>query len=403
MVAVGKQIWPTARYGTYHRTWLSPGSNDEIYNGYPPDLFKNLDIIAHIHYADNSTSWVSIPLLANILRTGRNKTLYVNMPLIHEARTNFDGQYTRHMAMALLAQGANGISQWNLPHSFDDGPNPDTAQARETVRIMNREILRPFGSINDHTADGYRRVGIVSTLNQHATGQLKPLAAAHQTEGIAVACWRLGYPAVFLREDSIQEPLDGFQVLFVPGVRFDGELAEGVVKRLKDAIAQGVRVVVEAGSALDLPGITKLDDWKLDSFFLGDSYFPTWADDELNKVYRTSQPIVDYLAPKLKEWNVEPTARGEFQVGPNWRDGGAVQYLIHANFDDPNYGHTVKQQMAQPKLQRLQVAKHRGAAAYDLLAQQPLGTLQSRRRQRFRTVHHARPAPHAGCHGGLHT
>src|SRR6185369_14591961 len=44
----------------------------------------------------------------------------------------------------------------------------------------------------------------------------------------------------------------------------------------------------------------------------------------------------------------------------------------HANFDDPAYRHTVKQSMALPKVQRLQIAKHRGRAAYDLLSQQPL-------------------------------
>src|SRR6185369_10529094 len=48
VVKVGKQLAPQSRYGTYHRTWAAPGTNDDIYHGYPPDLFKNLDIAAHI-------------------------------------------------------------------------------------------------------------------------------------------------------------------------------------------------------------------------------------------------------------------------------------------------------------------------------------------------------------------
>src|SRR6185437_12066151 len=145
-----------------------------------------------------------------------------------------------------------------------------------------------------------------------------------------------------------------------------------VMRRLKDAIAAGIKVVVEADSVLDLPGIIKLNDWQLNSYFVGDAYFPTWSDDELNKVYEKSQPVVDYLRPKLLEWQVEPAARGPFKVGPNWRDGGDIDYLLMANFDDPDYSHTVRQQMAKPLLLPLTVSAHRGKAAYDLLAQKEL-------------------------------
>ncbi|MFM7289737.1 MAG: hypothetical protein ACKO6B_00715, partial [Planctomycetia bacterium] len=371
VVAVARGIAPAARFGTFHRTWMAPGSCDDIYHGYPPDLFRNLDIISHVHYADNITGWVHTPLLAGMLRTGRGKTLYLNMPLTHEYSSDFDGQYTRQMALAVLSNGANGVSQYGLPHSFDDGPNPQTALANETTRVLNREILRPFGGINDHTTDGYRRVGIVSTLAQHATSRFKPIAVGNQTEGIAVACWRLGYPATFLREDAFAEPLAGFDVIFVPGIHFEDELAEPVMRGLRAAVERGIKVVVEGDSQLRLEGVMKLADWKLDSFFVG-NYFATWEDDELNKIYRLSQPIVDFLGPKLVEWGVEPAARGAFRVGPNWRNGGAIQYLIHANFDDPPYRHSVKQSQALPAVQRLQVPRHRGAAAYDLLAQKPL-------------------------------
>jgi hypothetical protein len=372
VVAVGKQLAPQARFGTYHRTWLMPGTNDDIYHGYPPDLFENLDIIGHIHYADNSTAWVSVPLLAQALRTGKGKTLYVNMPISHEARTQWDGQYQRHMAFALLAQGANGISQWGLATSFDDGPNPATAQNRDTTGPFNRDVLRPFGELIDRTGDGYRKVGIVSTLPQHALAAFKSPPASNQTEGIWVACWRLGYPAVFVREEHMRDKLEGYSVLFVPGVRFDGELGEAVLKRLREAIVSGTKVVVEADSTLDLPGAIKLTDWPLNSYFVGDNYFPTWLDDELNKVYEKSQPIVDYLRPKFVEWGVEPAATGPFTVGPSWRDGGGAQYLVMANFEDPDYSHTVRQQMARPVLMPLWVAAHRGRVAYDLLAQREI-------------------------------
>lgn len=371
VVAVGKHLLSTARFGTYHRTWMLPGANDDLYHGYPPDLFQPLDIISHVHYADNATCWVNIAMMAQILRTGADKTLYVNLPLLHEVRTHSDGQYQRQMAFALLSQGANGISHWGLQHTFGDGPNPGTAQGRETTGPLNHHILRPFGELIDRTRPGYRRVGIVSTMRQHALAEFKFIAPANQTEGLWVACWRLGYPATFIREEHCRQPLDGYSVIFVPGVRFEGELDEMVIRRLREAIAAGVRVVVERDSVLDLPGITRLQDFPLQDYFVG-NYFATWHDDELNKVYEKSQPIVDYLRPKLLEWEVEPAARGPFTVGPNWRDGGDAQYLVMANFEDPPYRHTVRQQMARPVVMPLDIPAHRGAVAYDLLAQREL-------------------------------
>jgi outer membrane protein assembly factor BamB len=372
VVAAAKEIAPKARFGTYTRTWGMPGTNDGMLHGYPPDLHRSLDIISHVHYSDNSTGWVLTPMLAQILRTGQGKTLYVNLPVTHESRTQWDGQYQRHMAFAQLAQGANGIAQWGSEHSFKDGPNPTTAIGYETTGPLNNEVLRPFGELVNRTGDGYRKVGIVSTLRQHAMSDFKTIGVAHQTEGLWIACWRLGYPAVFLREEHLKESLENFSVIFVPGLRYDGELEPWITAKLREAIARGTRVVVEQGSTLDLPGLTKLSEFAVDTFHVGDKYFPTHLDDELKRTYEKSQPIVDYLAPKFREWGIERAAEGSYQVGPCWRDGGDIQYLIMANFDDPDYGHTVKQQMAKPLLLPLEVPARRGKAAYDLLAQKEL-------------------------------
>ncbi len=372
MVAVGRQLAPAARFGTFKRTWGAPGSNnDGITHGYPPDLFRHLDIISHVHYADNSTGWVNVPSLARILRTGSDKLLYINQPLTHESRSRWDGQYTRMMAFALLAHGANGISQYGLPHTFEDGPNPGTLQGRETTRWLNMSVLQPFGELIDRTVDGDRRIGIVSTLNQLALSSFNEVPVSSQTEGIWFACQRLGYPAVFLREEHAGQSFADFAVIFVPGVRFEGQLDERLERRLREAIAAGTRVVVEQGSALALPGLVRLDDQRFDSAYFG-TYFATWLDDELNQLYQKTQPIVDYLAPLLASWGVEPAARGEFTQGPAWRDGGAIQYLVMANFDDPDYGHAIKQIMARPRQTELRVAARRGRAAYDLLRQAPL-------------------------------
>ena len=365
-----RQIVPGAKIGTYHRTWMKPGDTTGVYNGYPPDLFKNLDLISCVHYADNLTGWVHSAIMGQVLGFGRKRPLFNNIPLSHEGRTRWDGQYQRHMAFAMLSQGADGISMYGLGHDFIDGPNPATTTAKETTRHLNNEILAPLGELISRTEPGYQQVGIVNTRNQHILSEFKKVPFSTQIEELWVACWRLGYPAMFLREEDFEKPLSRFKVIFVPGVRFDGELSSKIMERLAQAVQAGSRVVVEQGSELHIPGVIKLKDMPLSQFYVG-LYFPSWHDDELEKVYEKSQKTTDTLAGLLPQW-VEPTAKGPFKVSPNWRSSGSIHYLVMANFDDPDYNHTVKQIMAKPLRMPLRVPGHRGAAAYDLLSQEKL-------------------------------
>ena len=370
VAAAARELMPHIKLGTYHRTWMIPGSAIGIINGYPPDVFESLDLVSHIHYADNSTGWVHTSMLASALRFGPRRPVFINMPLAQEVRTCNSGEYQRHQAFAMLMQGADGCSFWGLPHSFDNGPNPGTLDGKETTRHLNREVLQPFGEIVSRTDPGYQGVGIVTTLNQYLLSEFKEIGVANQAEELWVACWRLGYPAAFLYEDAFERDVSRFKVIFVPGIRFDGELEPKVMEGLERAIRSGSKVVVEKGSELDLRGVTKLDDLTLQDFFVR-NYFATWLDDELNKVFEKSQATTQYLAKKLPEW-VEPAAWGPFKVGPNWRTSGDINYLIMANFEDPDYGHTVKQIMAKPVRMPLTVPAHRGNVAYDLLRQKEL-------------------------------
>ncbi len=366
MVKVGKSLAPESRYGTYHRTFMGAGNSDFIQNGYAPDIFKDLDIISHVHYADNSTSWVNVPMLAQLLRTGKNKSLYVNLPVSHESRTKWDGQYQRQMAFALMAQGANGIAMWGLPADFEDAANEGTLIGMETTRLLNKNILQIFGPIVDNTKDGYRKVGIMSTLNQHILSPYKEHKVSGQTELLWGALWRMGYAPVFIREETLDQDLSNFEIIFAPGVFFDGEISEKHLNSLKQAINNGTKVIVETESALSIPGVIQLKDYAFDGYGLG-TYFATWHDDELNKFYMLTENAVNYLKPKMEEWNIEPAATGPFKVGPNWRESDDIHYLFMANFDDPDYGHTVKQQMAKPVLIPMSVPARHGNVAYDLL------------------------------------
>lgn len=366
-----REVAPGAKIGTYHRTWMTPGNATGIINGWPPDVFEPLDITSHVHYADNITGWVHSSMMASALRFGRRRPLWVNIPLMHGVRGHLNGEYEKHMAFAMLMEGADGVSQYGLPATFENGPNPETVAGKESTEILNREILAPLGEIVSRTEPGYRNVGIVSTENQHLLNEYKPIGVSHQTEELWLACWRLGYPATFLYDDAFRRSVSDFQLIFVPGVRFEGELEPFIVERLKEAIAAGTKVVVEKGSALNLPGVTRLEELTLLTFYIR-NYFPTWYDDELNKVFEKSQETTDYLATKLPELGVEPAAKGPFKVGPNWRRSGQIQYLIMANFNDPDYNYVIKQIMAAPVRMPLTVASSRGKVAYDLLAQKEI-------------------------------
>jgi len=367
-----REIVPGARIGTYHR-YLLGFQHSHVDFGYLPDLGKDLDILSTVHYSDNSTGWVHICMNADLLRFKPRREVFINMPLSWEFLSRRDGQYQRHMAFAMLQQGADGVSFYGLGHDFLDGPNLAMMAGKETTKHLNREILAPFGGLVRRADRGYRGAAIVLTQNQYLLEPYKALNLTNQAEGLWVACWRLGYAPKFVYADVAPEELRQYDCIFVPGVRFDGELSEAIRDELGEAAKTGAKVVVEAESILDLPGIIRLQRLQamMAEYYLG-VYFPTWTDDELLKVFERSQPLTDYLREELPELGIEPAARGPFKVGPTWWSSGDLHYLVMANFDDPGYNHAVKQVMAKPVNMPLTISSRRGRVAYDLLSQEPL-------------------------------
>ncbi|MCJ8332577.1 MAG: hypothetical protein MJH11_21660, partial [Lentisphaeria bacterium] len=379
MAKAARELMPRAKIGAFHLSFMfvqsgygAVASAADFDNGYHPDVFENLQIASSQHYTDAIGGWVHSPIMAQLLRAsaGSHKRLvWVNIPMKHEERTLFDGQWQRQMAFAMLAQGADGTSTFNLPWRFDGKPEPFVMKQKETIGWLNKKVLAPYGELmSAGTKPGYLKVGIVNTLNQLTLSQFKRIRTANQLEELWVACWRMGYPAVFMREPDLEKPIEGYQVIFVPGIRFRGELSETALANLTKAAAAGCKIVVERDSTLNIKGVTKMEDFGLMNFFYGAAYSPSYFDDELERVFTKSQPAVDYLAPRMAKW-AEPAARGPFKVGPNWRTGGEINYLIMANFDDPDYSVTTKDIMAKPVRMPLSVPSHRGKVAYDLLAQ----------------------------------
>ena len=397
LAAAGRDLLPRARMSTYHKPFLfvqngygAVMSATDFDCGYHPDVFENLDIAASEHYHDGPTLgfWPHSPIMIALQRespVGGKRLVWANIGMHQESSTLNDGQLQRQMAFAMLQEGADGISQYWVPVSFTEGPNPDTVKAKETTRLLNKEILAPFGELVTRCQPGYLKVGIVNTLAQLSLSEFKNIRTANQLEELWVACWRMGYPAVFLREPELAKAIEGYQVIFVPGIRFKGELPARAVENLQKAIAAGCKVVVERDSTLDaeLPGVIKLKDFDLMNYYLGAGYNPAAADDELERIFSKSQRAVDYLRPRMAEW-AEPTARGPFKVGPNWRSSGGIHYLLMSNYDDPDYEQTCKDSMAKPVRMPLTVAAYRGAVAYDLLARAelPLGPAGTNQQER---------------------
>lgn len=400
LAAAGRELLPRARMGTYHCCFMfvqngygAVCSATDFDNGYHPDVFANLDIAACQHYHDGPTIgyWTHSPIMIQLLRAspaGGKRLVWANISMNPDSRSLSDGQLQRQMAFAMLTQGADGISTFHMHETFTDAPNTNTIKSKETMRWLNREILAPFGEVfSQGTRPGYLKVGIVNTLAQLSMSDFKPIRTANQLEELWISCWRLGYPAVFLREGDLERPLDGYEVIFVPGIRFPGELTDGALEQLRAAIKRGCKVVVERDSTLDtqIPDVTKMQDFDLMNYFLGPGFNVAGYDAELDKVFGLSQACTDYLRPKMKEWGVEPAALGPFTMGPNWRDGGAIQYLIMSNYEDPDYGQTCRDIMSKPVRMPLTVPARRGDVAYDLLAgtELPVGTTTN---DRERTV-----------------
>jgi outer membrane protein assembly factor BamB len=390
LASAGRELLPRARMGTYHCSFMfvqngygAIHSAADFDNGYHPNVLENLDIASSQHYHDGPTigHWAHAPIMIPLMRespVGGKRLVWANISMNADARTLSDGQLQRQMAFAMLAQGADGISTFHMHETFADEPNPNMIKSKETMRWLNKEIMAPFGEVFSRaTKPGYLKVGIVNTLAQLSMSEFKPIRTANQLEELWIACWRLGYPAVFLREGDMEKSLDGYQVIFVPGIRFPGELTASALDQLRAAIKRGCKVVVERDSTLDaqIAGVTKMQDFDLMNYYLGPGFNVAGYDAELDKVFALSQPCTDYLRTKMVEWGVEPTARGPFAMGPNWRDGGDIQYLIMANYDDPDYGQTCRDIMSKPVRMPLTVPARRGEVAYDLLARTelPLG------------------------------
>jgi|GEM_PF-1812647 len=390
LAAAGRDLLPRARIGTYHCSFMfvqngygAVCSAADFDNGYHPDVFENLDIASTQHYHDGPTIgyWTHSPIMIQLLRASpasHKRLVWANISMNPDARTLSDGQLQRQMAFAMLAQGADGISTFHMHETFADTPNPNMIKSKETMRLLNTQILAPFGEVfSSATKPGYLKVGIVNTLAQLSMSEFKNMRTANQLEELWVSCWRLGYPAVFLREGDLEQPLEGYQAIFVPGIRFPGELTAGARESLRAAIKRGCKVIVERDSTLDaeIAEVTKMADFDLMNFFYGPGYNVAGYDAELDMVFNKSQAATDYLRVKMVEWGIEPAAQGPFKVGPNWRDGGDIQYLIMSNYEDPDYGQTSHDIMSKPVFMPLTVPAHRGEVAYDLLARTglPLG------------------------------
>jgi len=334
LATAGRELLPRARIGTYHCAFMfvqngygAISSATDFDNGYHPDVFEPLDIASSQHYHDGPTlgHWVHSPIMIQLMREspmGGRRLVWANTSVNADSRALSDGQLQRQLAMAMLSQGADGVSTFLRHETFTDTPNPETIKSKETMRLLNEKVLAPFGELCARgTRPGYLKVGIVNTLAQLSMSEFKPIRTANQLEELWVSCWRLGYPAVFLREGDLEQPLAGYELIFVPGIRFPGELTDGALEQLRAAIKRGCKVVVERDSTLDrlIPGVTKMTDFDLMNYYLGPGYNVAGYDAELNAVFSMSQPATDYLRGKLVEWGIEPAARGPFKVGPNWR------------------------------------------------------------------------------------
>ncbi len=387
LAAAGRELLPRARMGTYHCCFMfvqngygAIMSAADFDNGYHPDVFENLDIATCQHYHDGPTIgyWANSPIMIQLLRespVNGKRLVWANISMNPDSRALSDGQLQRQMAFAMLAQGADGVSTFHMHETFADAPNPNMIKSKETMRWLNKEILSPFGEIYARgTRPGYLKVGIVNTLAQLSMSEFKNIRTANQLEELWISCWRLGYPAVFLREGDMEKSLDGYQVIFVPGIRFPGELTPGALDQLRKAIKGGCKVVVERDSTLDsqIADVTKMQDFDLMNYYIGPGFNVAGYDAELDKVFTLTQACTDYLRPRMAGWGVEAAARGPFTMGPNWRDGGDIQYLIMSNYEDPDYSQTCRDIMSKPVRMPLTVPARRGEVAYDLLARTEL-------------------------------
>ena len=362
MAGAAKDVMPSSRNFTLQRFGGSNGSNVAL-NGTPSEVFDPLDVASCVMYKDGGLGDrpVFAPMQADVLRIRPDIPVWTQLHAFHAG-----GLYGRHLlrqAFFGLGQGIQGFSFFTIDY---DPRAPRQLDNRDTIRNIAGELTTPYGDLLMSLESGYKKVGIYYSRTADYLRERKPYKLTYLVEGLWVACMRAGYPADFLYDQDIRDgdAMD-YDAIFAPGWSYPGECPPEIRAQLENLVNAGKVVAVDRASQLPIEGVTKLDS-NLDEYDdkLGGA-FPRYVDFESEMVWNRSEKTTELVKDFLSE-HIEPAARHDALVGPDWLKSGKGHYMVMPNFAFTRFHGLYKTLYQAPDRPYLEFPE-RPSVCYDML------------------------------------
>ena len=360
LVDAVKLAMPSSRNFVLNRYWGGNGGNIGA-NGYEPHVYQGLEIAACVMYKDGGYGDrpVFAPMQADVMSGAGPKEIWTQLH-------NFNGPgiYGHH----LLRQAFFGLSQSVSGFTYfcmDDD--------RDAIENIAGDLCTRYGDFFLALKPAYRQVAIYYSRQASYLGARKPNSLAHQVEGLWVACVRAGFPADILRDEDVAggRAME-YAALFAPGFAYEEECPEPILAQLKRFAAAGKHLFVERSSKLPVEGAIRLKS-ELDEYDSGVGSFPKYVDFGTEEVFDQTQEMTALVRDVLSK-RVQPAARHNLIVGPDWLGCGDAQYMFIPNFNPAVFKGLYKTLYQAPDRPRIEFPQ-RPPVCYDVLENERVATV----------------------------
>lgn len=362
MAGAAREIMPSSRNFTLQRFGGGNGSNI-AWNGTAREVFDPLDMASCVMYKDGGVGDrpVFAPMQADVLRIRPDIPVWTQLHAFHGG-----GIYGKHLlrqAFFGLGQQIEGFSYFTIDY---DPKAPRQLDNWDTIRNIAGRLTTRYGDLMMALEKGYSKVGIYYSRTADHLRERKPYKLTYVVEGLWVGCMRAGFPADFLYDADIREGRGmDYDVIFAPGWSYEGECPPEIRESIEKLVNAGKVVAVDRAGKLPVEGVVKLDS-NLDEYDdkLGGA-FPRYVDFESEMVWNRSEKTTALVREFLSE-HIEPAARHDALVGPDWLKSGEGHYMVMPNFAFTRFSGLYKTLYQAPDRPEVEFPK-RPPVCYDML------------------------------------
>jgi len=346
-----KNVMPEALNYTYHRIDALPGSTMGS-----EELGRNLDALATVGYKDMGgfgAYATAGPLATDVMRSRDDLLVW---PQLYGLGTGPHGASNMRQAFFTLSQKPDGITFFQFESSLKSTLTDNFNGIRDITAMTTR-----YGDLILAAKRGYKKVAIFYSREMDMISGTKKI-----TEGIWTACIRAGFPSDILHDKQIRADKGlEYEVIFVPGFTTKDAVPPKTMAALKRLLSAGKTIVIGTKSRLGLAGkgVVRLET-NFDEIDGGETFAKHLDfDDERwwKRTEETTKIIRTFLAKRI-----EPAARHDLLVGPDWLRCRKGEYMIIPNFARTEFKGNHKTLYVAPDSPTISFPK-RPPVCYDML------------------------------------